>query len=229
MGDVATGFGGLAEIGASGIVGDADWHAGGNTGIQPGMSTDDMNIDFPQRDAPFTVGLPPIAGEVDGIEYTYLIPDGDFALSALKLNDTNSVLISGNVRLYVSGNISIGGEASIQIAPGGSLQIFAAGANTSIRGSGIVNATGYAENFSYIGLDTNTRIDLDGSADFVGTMYAPNADLTMGGGGDSVYDFVGAVVASTITMNGHYNFHYDEALAGFPTPGHYTVTSWNEF
>jgi hypothetical protein len=51
----------------------------------------------------------------------------------------------------------------------------------------------------------------------------------MGGGGSTTYDVAGAVVAKTITMNGHFNFHYDEALGGIPTPGIYTITSWNEF
>lgn len=229
LGDVATGYGGSVDIGSSGIVGDADWHSGGNTGIQPGMAADDMNIDFPHRDSPFTVGLPPVSGTVEGTNYTYLLPEGDFVLSTLRLSGTNAVRVAGNVRLYVAGDILIGGEASIQIEPGASLTLYAAGARTSIGGSGILNGTGYAQNFSYIGLDTNTRVDIGGNADFVGTLYAPNAALSLGGGGDTVYDFIGALVANTITMNGHYSFHYDEALAGFPTPGHYTVTSWNEF
>lgn len=229
MGEVSTGFGGTVGIGASGVVGDEAWHAGGNTGIQPGMSTDDMNIDLLDKESPFTVGFTPVAGTIGSTNYTYLVPNGDYSLSSISMSGSDVAYIQGDVRLYVAGDISMSGNAAIEIAPGASLTIYAAGARTSLGGTGIVNGTGDAASFSYVGLETNTQVRFGGNADFVGTIYAPEAALTMGGGGSTAYDFVGAVVANTISMNGHFNFHYDEALAGIPTPGFYTVTSWNEF
>jgi hypothetical protein len=29
-------------------------------------------------------------------------------------------------------------------------------------------------------------------------------------------------------MNGHFNFHYDEALSRMPGNGRFLITSWNE-
>ena len=52
-----------------------------------------------------------------------------------------------------------------------------------------------------------------------------NANL---GGGAQVYDFVGASVTRSVTLNGHYNFHYDEQLEKSGPMRVLVVTSWNE-
>jgi hypothetical protein len=59
-------------------------------------------------------------------------------------------------------------------------------------------------------------------------IYAPNANFTMNGGGNSAYDFVGASITKTVTMNGHFKFHYDEALAKYGPSRGFVLTSWNE-
>jgi hypothetical protein len=83
-------------------------------------------------------------------------------------------------------------------------------------------------NFSYFGMTNNTSVSMSGNAAFTGVIYAPNAALTLGGGGSNPYDFVGAAIAKTVNMNGHYNFHYDEALAKYGPSKGYVVTTWNE-
>jgi hypothetical protein len=50
----------------------------------------------------------------------------------------------------------------------------------------------------------------------------------MNGGGKTINDFTGAVVANSVKMNGHFNFHYDEALGGFTGNGRMLITSWDE-
>ena len=74
----------------------------------------------------------------------------------------------------------------------------------------------------------NTRVGFNGNAAYIGTIYAPNADLSLGGGGNNTYDFIGASVSNTVSMNGHFNFHYDEALANMNGGGNYVITAWNE-
>jgi hypothetical protein len=41
-------------------------------------------------------------------------------------------------------------------------------------------------------------------------------------------DFTGAGIVKSATMNGHFNFHYDEALAKFGPDRGWFITSWNE-
>jgi hypothetical protein len=87
--------------------------------------------------------------------------------------------------------------------------------------------SGNATNLTYFGTTNNTQINLTGNAGFTGTIYAPEANFHLGGGGSSPYDFVGSSVTATVTMNGHYKFHFDENLLGYLSRG-FTVTSWRE-
>lgn len=229
-GRLSTGPGGSVSIGPAGAVGDAAWHAAGNIGVQPGWSTDDMNVSFPEVVSPYTVGLPPASGNVGGTNYNYVLNGTDYSMSTLNLSggSTNRILVMGNARLYVSGDISITDHAGIVIAPGATLKLYAAGASTALGGSGIINESGGATNFSYYGLPSNTSIDLPGNSLFAGTIYAPHADITLGHGG-STNEFVGAFVSKSVTVNGHINLHYDELLGRANSDGGYVVTAWNEY
>jgi hypothetical protein len=91
----------------------------------------------------------------------------------------------------------------------------------------VVNQDGLATSFSYWGLPSNTSVTMAGNAAFIGTIYAPQAALTLGGGGNTTYDFSGASISNTVAINGHFNFHYDEGLKSGPARG-YIVDSWQE-
>jgi hypothetical protein len=86
------------------------------------------------------------------------------------------------------------------------------GSTFNVAGNGIVNDNGNPSSFYYFGLPGNTNIQLAGNGGFVGTIYAPQADLALGGGGNSIYDFIGASVTKSVKMNGHFNFHFAEHL-----------------
>ncbi|MGV3773655.1 MAG: DUF7305 domain-containing protein [Verrucomicrobiales bacterium] len=229
MGRASTGPGGNVRLGQNGSVGSKQWHLAGKKGLQEGWSSDDMNVYFPDVKQPWTGGVfAPSAGIQQGISYTYLLTGGRYQLTDLQLSGGEKVLITAPSILLVTHEIKISGNGGIIIAPGASLQIFMAGQKTSITGNGIVNGSGYAANFSYWGLDSNTEINMGGNAALLGTIYAPYADLTLGGGGSNNYDFIGAAVAKSVKLNGHYNFHYDESLKFFGPRRGYTVTFWSE-
>jgi len=73
----------------------------------------------------------------------------------------------------------------------------------------------------------NTSITYGGTSSFVGTMYAPEADLTLNGGGNNI-GLVGATVTKSVTLNGQYNFHFDQALLKNGPARGYSATSWTE-
>ena len=141
--------------------------------------------------------------------------------------------ISGNATLYVTGNvlmqsqgqgnsfktssINIGGNYNFKIYVGGSSAVF-----TQINGAGNPN------NFQYYGLPSNTSMSWGGNSAYVGTVYAPQATFTLGGGGNNTFDFQGACVVKQVTMNGHFNFHYDENLRRAGPWSGFRVTSWRE-
>ncbi len=228
-GRVSTGPGGTVRIGPNGAIGNSAWHAAGNNGIQPGYAKDDMNVQFPDVQAPFSSAFqPPANVSVGGVNYAYVVGGGNFELPSISLSGKDKILVTGNAVLLVRGNVSMSGQSFIQIEPGASLQLYVAGASTSLGGQGIMNANAKAASFGYWGLNSNTSISLSGNAAFTGTIYAPYAALTMNGGGSTTYDIVGATVSNTVRMNGHFQFHYDEALGRIGPRSGYTITSWNE-
>ena len=229
FGRVATGPGGSISIGSNGAVGSKTWQAAGNKGIQPNWSSNDMNVSFPDVSAPFTGGYStPAAGTVDGTRYTYVLGAGNYGMSSLSMSGRNSLIVTGQAVLYVTGDFSMSGNSQIIIQTNASLKIYVAGSSGSIGGNGVANQTGSAANFSYWGLPSNTSVSYSGNAAFMGTLYAPQAALTLGGGGRDTIDFIGASVSSTVSFNGHFSFHYDELLGTIGPSRGYVISGWNE-
>jgi hypothetical protein len=227
LGHVSTGPGGSVSIGANGSVGDLAWN--GRDGVKPGWVKDDMNIIFPDVKVPFTGGAFSLSGDtVGGITYDYVLGNGNYQSSDLSMAGQNKMYVTGtNTVLYVTGNFSMSGQSTIIIAPGASLKLYVSGASAALGGNGIINP-GTAMNFIYYGLPGNTSLSMSGNAAFTGVIFAPNADFSLGGGGSTDYDFVGASITKTVTMNGHFKFHYDEALSKYGPVRGFVVTSWNE-
>jgi hypothetical protein len=63
---------------------------------------------------------------------------------------------------------------------------------------------------------------------FVGTIYAPQAAFSLGGGGSNTCDFIGASITKTVTLNSHCKFHFDENLLRVGPRRGYLVTYWEE-
>lgn len=228
-GRVSTGPGGTISTSGNAAMGSKSFIDGGGSGIESGRSSDDMNASFPDVQAPFSGGaFTPASGSVGGTNYTYVLGNGDWQMSSLSMSGKKKMMVNGNAVLYVTGNISMAGQAYIEIAPGASLHLYGAGSSTSLSGQGIANSNSNATNFFYYGLPSNTSLSLSGNSAFTGVIYAPQADLTMNGGGSTTYDLVGAGIVNSISMNGHFNFHYDEALGDLGSGSGFVVTSWNE-
>jgi hypothetical protein len=117
------------------------------------------------------------------------------------------------------------GGSSIIIAPGAALELYVGGANTSLA---TLNNSGNCSTFTYYGLPGNTSISLSGNDAFLGSIYAPNATLTMTGGGNNTLDYQGSCAVQSVGMNGHFNFHFDENLRRRGPIRGYQVTSWRE-
>lgn len=223
-GNIATGPGGSANVGANGAVGDLAWIDGGNSGIKPGYFSSDMNISIPDVPLPFTGGS---FTPVGGAGYQYILPDSsNYEITTL----TGSLLVKSNANavLLVNGDIHLTGQDAITIEPGGSLRLYVRGASAKIGGNGVVNNGGRATNFYFFGLPSNQELTISGNGTFTGVIYAPGAAFTLNGGGSSTEDVVGSAVAASVTINGQFGFHYDESLAYSPYRRGYIITSWNE-
>jgi hypothetical protein len=168
----------------------------------------------------------PAPAAVGGVTSFYL--SGNYEIATL--SGKTYIATNANVNLRVKNSVSLSGSDEIRIAAqNASLKIYMEGATFKVTGTAAINNESQnAANFAYYGLPSNTSIQMMGNAAFTGTIYAPQANLVMGGGGSDTYDFVGASVSKTVTMNGHYNFHYDENLARIGPSRGYIPTSWVE-
>jgi hypothetical protein len=220
-GHIVTGPEGSLSVGANGTVGSTGWHTT-NSGIQPGWSKQTMLPDYPPVTAP-TGGSPATGGTVEKVNYQYVLGNGNYEVNAI----TDSVLVTGNAVLTVNTTFSISGKSTILIQPGASLTLYVKAANVSIGGQGIVNQNLDASSLMYFGLPSNQSITFSGNSALRGVIYAPDALLTFGGGGNNTVDFMGATITRAVKVNGHYNFHYDEATARLFQRG-FVVTSWDE-
>lgn len=236
-GKAATGPGGTLAIGGSGVLGSSVWDSNGsNKGkAQPGYTTDDLNVYIPDNKLPAGFsGVPPLANQTlvgvlfNGVgaastTYTYVLGDGDYTMDSISLSSHDVILVTGKARLYVKGSTSLGGQSVIKLADGASMEMYAAG-SVSLGGGGVMNTPGRAVNFAVYGLPTCASVSYSGNSQFIGTINAPQATVTLTGTADAI----GAVVGASFNLNGGMGMHYDESLRGDPKEGRYLVASWQE-
>jgi hypothetical protein len=208
-GPVSTGPGGTVSTG-SGSIGDVAWNAS-HSGIEPGWTNNTMNVAFPSNSPP--TGGPFLAPTSSALTN---LASGTYQMSSYSGNMT----VVGNVTLYVTGGVNMSGSDTITIKPGGSLKMIVGG-TVSVGGGGVMNSPGLAANFTIIGLTSCTSITYSGSAQFIGTINAPQADFTLKGTADAF----GAIIANSASMNGNTAFHYDASLA---FQDGYLVNNWQE-
>ncbi len=215
-GSAVTGPGGTVYVVPGGSVGNIDW----SDGTQTGWVNNDMNVSFQENTPPDeTVAVSQVRGQ------TNVLTSGSYRMSSFSSGDRSEPLIvKGDCTLWVTGNFSIGGSAHnagyVYIEPNAKLKLYVGGA-ANISGGGIVNGTGSPARFSYLGLPTNKTLRYSGTADFVGTINAPQADFVIGGGA-SVY---GGIICNSFTGGGGSGVHYDKSMS---SGGMFMVTSWRE-
>jgi hypothetical protein len=160
---------------------------------------------------------------------------------ANNINMTGGTLhIVGPVTLVVTGNISMGGGAKLQVGydvhnkEGANLLIYAFGNVSFGGGGGMDNRTRFPNNLAIFGMAPKVNLcnhsqsfSLGGNASWEAVVYAPNADITLNGGGSSGF-MAGAVVGMSVDINGGSNFHYDEDTEAFLRGFGFAMESWEE-
>jgi hypothetical protein len=102
------------------------------------------------------------------------------------------------------------------------LTLYVGGSDPFIAGDGVINRTLQPANFTYYGLNTNTKLTISGGGTFIGTINAPQAaPLAISGNGG----IFGAAIVGTYVNSGNASFHYDECLGA---GSFLTITSWRE-
>lgn len=232
-GHLFTGPNGMASVDTlknNGLVGDMNWKG---PGIQAGHYSNDLNTEYPDVNlAEATDNMtfrdptgPMINKNINGVTYDYVFTGGS-SFNTVVPGFTKPIYVGSNVtvNLYITGNVRITGNNSIKVEKGGTLNIYMGGASFDLGGGGVVNDNKSPLHFAYYGLPSNTSLKIGGNTEFYGSFYAPQANVTVSGGGD----FFGSIVGKTVTMNGNYKFHFDEALPAVSLMRGYIATSWRE-
>ncbi|NQU11048.1 hypothetical protein HQ590_09680 [bacterium] len=224
-GNVATGPNGSVAIGAQGSIGptlvEVDRATTAEDGEAEGWIRHDFQVDMP--DVVLPSGLSS-SYDLGNVSSSIGIHGGDWRIENLNLEASKYMSINGNVRLYITGDIDVTGSAYIIVQPGATLQIYCAG-GVKIAGNGVLNDASRAIDCRFYGLPTSSSWDINGNGQWVGTVYAPNAEVNVAGGGTDG-DMSGSIVADTIRFNGHTRFHYDESLETNNSNTGYLVASW---
>jgi hypothetical protein len=142
-----------------------------------------------------------------------------------------NIFVKGNARLVVAGDLDVAGNKpanQITLDTDAKLEMWVGGTSCKLSGNGVINPTGYAQNFICWCTDSVTDVSLNGNGEFTGVLVAPNGNVRLNGGGKASEDFIGSLLANNITLNGKFNFHYDEALRSYNGAGRFTIQEWNE-
>jgi hypothetical protein len=228
-GHLNTGPGGDVHFNGNGAsAGDLSWIGSdpthpANTGVQPGFLTDDMNTTFNDASLPGNLGSPTLTSQsaITNSGYYQINTVGN-----LSITSPNGAPV--NVNIWMPNGFSLSGSQAIDIGANCSVTIYL-GANASTTGNASINnSTQNALNLAIYALPTVNSISFHGNAAYTGTIYAPEAIVDFGGGGNNSYDIVGSVDSLGVSFNGHPSFHYDENLARKGPGRGFVPNSWKE-
>jgi hypothetical protein len=146
---------------------------------------------------------------------------------------STTISTSGNAGISIPGATTTSGVTT----PASSLVMYTAG-NVSLSGNGVMNGgltnstASPPVDFQLYGTRSSANatsegeqsLSLSGNGVLSGVVYAPNANVTITGNGDTL----GAVVGNQVTMSGNGSFHYDSSLANFGSSGLWNLTKWRE-
>jgi len=169
-----------------------------------------VDYDFP------TVTWPPVPNvgtelNVKGKTITLQPADSGIYSAVTMLGDTLPGVIEvagGDVVLCVTGDVWMGQGCELVIKQGASLTVFINGNWVAGNSSGINNETQIPENFAIYGTGQNQTLDLKAKTDWYGTIYAPEADISI----NAKSDVYGAIVGNTFDSKSCALINYDAAL-----------------
>jgi len=231
-------------VGATGRVGN---FSQANGTIDTTRITYDFVGDFPNvQDVPTSGAVLPAAVTSGGTttvsittSQTYLVSDLDFtgggAIDVLNIGAVGSPV---NAVIVVPGWVDMGGGDTISIAPGSTLVMYVGGyfqmtGTTARIDNGTSGLPNNADAFVLLGTRTEEQIasgmayqvwNLQGGNFLSATIYAPNANLSVGGNAP-IY---GSLVANTVSLGGTTEFHQDESLSSKRISGLYGLLKWRE-
>jgi hypothetical protein len=229
---------GTLSVGLNGLVGDLPVNWPTQSGIESGWWTNDYNGSFKDVSPPFSSSINVLTAPptYNALLKTYILTGGDYYYAGdFSLPNNNLIFVFPGTtnRLYVTGNFTMTGQNGSIIGVGANalLQLYVGTTDLTkpVTTTFLVVTNATPGGMQYYGLPSNTNVTWQGNANYDGTVYAPEAAFILGGSGNTTTnDYQGACVVQSLTMNGHFNFHYDQGLKRNGPISGFTVASWQE-
>jgi len=137
----------------------------------------------------------------------------------------NSIRIGPNCNvLMVTSNFTITASGRLYIDPTSKLTIYAGG-TVNLSGAGLINGA-TAPCLTLYGLPSCNSITVAASANFIGSIYAPSAAVSISGASP----FYGSCIANSASLAGSGVFHFDQALNknSATTAASFVMNHWQE-
>jgi hypothetical protein len=178
-----------------------------------------------------TTTLQALAGSPSNYQFSTVSLSGQSVLYIKGATDGSDTYC----QIVVTGDIAMSGQAQIKLDKGVYVRLFVIG-DADISGNGFLNPNSPLALQVY-GCDRPKlangspasigHLKIAGNGGFCGSVYAPNFDIELKGGGTTDTIF-GAFVGNTVRMTGVQSVHYDEALADGGLITDYKIVSWYE-
>jgi len=157
---------------------------------------------------------------------------GTYTAIALKSTGDPGILEidGGHVELHITGDIDLGNACEIIVRDGSSLKLYVDGDIACDNGStiGTEDASRNAKTLMLYSTGEGLQdFNLKAKNEWVGVIYAPNADVTLYAGGD----LYGASIANNFELKSGGDYHYDRALSNVSPDDEgvrFVFTKWNE-
>lgn len=151
----------------------------------------------------------------------------------INLGNSETIIIDGEVTLYIIGDITLGNSAELQVVdgttnPNASLIIYIGGDFEGKNESSINNMTEDATKVKIYGLDSCESMLFKNSCDLYGAIYAPNADVIFYNSANAF----GSVVAESFEQKNSATFTYDALLRNVSINDEgvrFVIKQWNEW
>jgi hypothetical protein len=147
--------------------------------------------------------------------------------SDINLKNNKTLLVDGDISLYITGDIILGNSADIEIDNDASLILYLGGDFEGKNSSTINNLTQEAKKLQIYCLDSCQNMVFKNSSDFYGVIYAPTAEVVM----NNSADLYGAIVAKDFEQMNSGSFNYDASLRDASVNDEavcFVVTKWQE-
>jgi len=118
-------------------------------------------------------------------------------------------ITGGEVRLHITGDVDLGQGCELIIDPDSSLILYVDGDISADNSGGLNNEAGDVKDFQIYATGSGTQVlDIKAKSKIFGTIYAPQADISIYAGSE----ICGAIVGKSVTFKSGCTFYYDEAL-----------------